>query len=149
MERHKYTEEQFQFLRDNVEGTTLQEQTDRFNKRFGTNLTKEKITAIKSLHKIKPKTPMPRSTNNYTFKKGQSVYNKYKVGDIRFCVSSHRDMYEIKVAPNTWRPYHHVLYEQYHNVKLPPDAKVIFIDKNRTNLDKDNLKWIQDEDEKA
>lgn len=143
MEKHKYTEEELEFLRQNVEGTTLQEQTDLFNARFGTNLDKNKIKSIKSLKKIKPKNPAPRSSNNYGLKKGHTYSKKYKVGDERFKARFDCDVFEIKVAePDVWRPKHHILYEQYHNVKLPDNAKVIFVDGNRTNFDKDNLRLV-------
>ncbi|MDE7425371.1 MAG: HNH endonuclease [Lachnospiraceae bacterium] len=142
MEKHKYTEEELEFLRQNVEGTTLQEQTDLFNARFGTNLSKDKIKSIKALKKIKPKTPPP-PPNYHRIQKGQSVCQKHLVGHERFKASFSGDIYEIKVAePNVWRPKHHVLYEQYHNVKLPDNAKVIFVDGNRTNFDKDNLRLV-------
>lgn len=142
MERHKYTEEELEFLRQNVEGTTLQEQTDLFNARFGTNLSKEKIGAIKSLKKIKPKNPPPPPNYN-RIQKGQSIVPKHPVGYERFKARFDCDVFEIKVAePDVWRPKHHVLYEQYHNVKLPDNAKVIFVDGNRTNFDKDNLRLV-------
>lgn len=147
--KHRYTEEELEFLRQNVEGTTLQEQTDLFNAKFGTNLNKEKIAAIKSLHKIKPKVPPPRSPK-CGFQKGHNgVYEnqveKYKVGDVRLSKIQPRRpyVYEIKVAqPDVWRPKHHVLYEQYHNVKLSPDSEVIFVDGDKTNFNKDNLQLV-------
>lgn len=137
MERHKYTPEELQFLRDNIEGTTLQEQTDLFNERFGTNLTKDKIRAIKCKNKIKPINPAPRRFTG--FKKNHIYATVREVGVERYTKCG--GIMQVKVAmPNVWRPKHYVLYEKYHNVKLAPDEDVIFLDGDIYNFDKDNLK---------
>lgn len=41
--RKFYTEEMLNYLRENVEGASMKELTERFNERFGTNVTREAI----------------------------------------------------------------------------------------------------------
>ena len=45
---HKYTEEEYQFLIDNVKGITLKELTQRFNKKFNTNISENAIANQKT-----------------------------------------------------------------------------------------------------
>lgn len=54
--------------------------------------------------------------------------------------------WQIKVAmPNVWRSKKDVMYERYHNVKLGPNDKVIFVDGDKDNFEKDNLKLVKGE----
>lgn len=51
-------------------------------------------------------------------------------------------MWQIKVAPHKWEYKQRLIYEKYHNVKLPDDVYVIFLDQNRDNFDINNLMAI-------
>ena len=50
---HKYSKQEIQFLRDNVEGISLKELTRRFNQHFNTNLSENSIAAQKNKHRLK------------------------------------------------------------------------------------------------
>lgn len=45
----------------------------------------------------------------------------------------------IKINDKQWQYKQRYLYEQYHNVKLPKDYVVIFLDGNKNNFKKNNL----------
>lgn len=155
---HKYTEEEYQFLIDNVKGITLKELTQRFNKRFNTNISENAIANQKAKLGIRsgimggqfPKGLVPwnkgkkgsMSPEQYEkckatmFKKGQVSQNHKPVGSERI----DRDGYvHVKVAePNKWRPKHRVLWEKV-NGPIPKKYRLIFADGNRQNITLDNL----------
>lgn len=155
---HKYTEEEYQFLIDNVKGITLKELTQRFNKRFNTNISENAIANQKAKLGIRsgimggqfPKGLVPwnkgkkgsMSPEQYKkckatmFKKGQVPQNHKPVGSERI----DRDGYvHVKVAePNKWRPKHRVLWEKV-NGPIPKKYRLIFADGNRQNITLDNL----------
>lgn len=155
---HKYTEEEYQFLIDNVKGITLKELTQRFNKKFNTNISENAIANQKTKLGIKsgiiggqfPKGLVPwnkgkkgsMSPEQYEkckatmFKKGQVPQNHKPVGSERI----DREGYVlIKVAePNKWRPKHRVLWEKV-NGPIPEKHRLIFADGNRQNIALDNL----------
>lgn len=155
---HKYTEEEYQFLIDNVKGITLKELTQRFNKRFNTNISENAIANQKAKLGIRsgimggqfPKGLVPwnkgkkgsMSPEQYEkckatmFKKGQVPQNHKPVGSERI----DRDGYvHVKVAePNKWRPKHRVLWEKV-NGPIPKKYRLIFADGNRQNITLDNL----------
>lgn len=149
--QHKYTEEQIQFIRDNVTGRSYKELTEMFNALFDTQCTAVQIgSKIKYLGLL--------NGRNTRFYKGQASWNEGKKGvrvspDTEFKVghtpANHRlvgaervniDGYiEIKVAePRTWRPKHRVLWEA-ENGPVPAGSVLIFADGDKTNTAIDNL----------
>ena len=104
----------------------------RFNLKTGFNGRFEKghVPAIKGTKGImKP--------NKTSFKKGHVHWNKKPIGSERVSVDGYT---EIKVAdPDKWRLKHRVMYEKYHNVVLNPKQLVIFADGDKSNMSKENL----------
>ena len=81
--------------------------------------------------------------NKTSFKKGQVAKNKKPIGSERVSVDGYT---EIKVAdPNKWRLKHRVMYEKYHNVVLNPKQLVIFADGDKSNITKENLLLVDNE----
>ena len=152
--KYDYSEEKKKFLKDNVKGISLQELTDRFNREFKSNLSREAIGRMKRNLKL-------TSGVDTKFKKGQTSWNKGKkmssetyqkcrktmfqkgnlsnarpVGDERIDVDGYT---YIKVEqPNKWRLKHRVLWEEK-NGAIPKGYNLIFADGNKQNLDLDNL----------
>ena len=76
------------------------------------------------------------------FQKGHVSHNSRKIGDERI----DRDGYIlIKVCNHptdshkNWRLKHRYVYEQYHNMTIPKNHAVVFLDQNKQNFDIDNL----------
>lgn len=131
---HKFTKGEIQFISDNVKGISLQELTDRFNKKFGTNLNPCSIQGVKNRFNLKSE------YHPYRFKPGMKPIVQQKrcpVGTITDWEA--RGLY-IKIKdPNTWIQYSHYIYEKYHNLKLNKNDAIVFIDGDKYNFDKDNL----------
>jgi len=152
-EFHKkvYTEEQEQFIRDNVEGKSSRELTAIFNDSFGLNFDVSQLRAYKKNHALKSnldlrfkKGNVPHSKGkkgnrgwiSTQFKKGNMPYNHLPVGIEK---TNSYGYHVIKIAePNKWRFKHQLVWEE-HKGEIPKGHAVIFGDKNRDNLDIDNL----------
>ena len=161
--RNPYTEEQIQFLKDNVKGVSLKELTKRFNERFnqrrtlssianqkakydlksgisGGQFKKGQVPFNKGLKQIEFMTPEAIERTKATrFKKGNKPANHRKVGSERITVDGY---IEIKVEePDKWELKHRVVWEK-ENGKIPKDYVIIFADGDKTNLELDNLMLI-------
>ncbi|MDD4843198.1 MAG: HNH endonuclease signature motif containing protein [Anaerotignum sp.] len=152
----KFTAEMNGFIVANAEGISNLELTELFNKEFGTNVLVKQIKAYKKNHKISsgltghfPKGHIPcnkgkkgtyyAGSEKTWFKNGQMPHNHKPVGSERVS----KDGYiEIKVAePKKWRLKHNVVWENVRG-KVPRNHVVIFLDRNKLNVDIGNLKLI-------
>jgi hypothetical protein len=139
---HHYSDEEKQFLSDNIEGHTYQELTDLFNLRFGTNVPSHSISDV-CTKRMKVK----RNCNTGQFKQneerpctkqiGQEVwrcgYIYVKVADVY-----HEGKTNYKQLVENWQPKHRYIYEQAHG-KIKKDEIVVFLDGDNTNFDINNL----------
>ena len=160
MSGHIYSKEEEKFLIDNVKGITLNELTDKFNKRFNTNISENAIACQKNKlglssginggqfkkghvpqNKGKKQTEYMSQeaierTKGTRFKKGNRPQNYRPVGSERI----NSDGYiEVKIAdPSKWELKHRYIYEKEYG-KIPAGYNVMFADKNKLNFDIDNL----------
>lgn len=155
----RYTQEQKNFVRDNVINT---EQTlvDMFNAKFGTNISISNLANLK--HRLKIKSGLvggqfvkghiahnkgkkwadymtdesQANSSKTTYKKGNIPHNHRPVGSERLS----KDGYiEVKVAePNKWKFKHRIIWEQA-NGEVPKGYKMAFLDGDRQNISLDNL----------
>ena len=159
MKKSKYTDEQVQFIKDNVKNS-VKDLTKMFNKRFGVNVTTRTIMNLKHKYNL-------RSGINYGyFKKDNIPYNKgkkideyvskeaqNKIRTTQFkkgCIPhNHRpvgservDKYNliwVKInEPNVWKHKHRYIYEQHFGA-IPKGYMVSFADGNKRNFDINNL----------
>lgn len=153
IDRHKWTEEEIEYLREIVPGRGYDETVAMFNEHFGLELTKAQIYGMIRKYKIRS------GYNSGTFKKGSIPHNKGKknwwgvpekcfkpgsiswkrrpIGDER--LRKQDGLIEVKVAqPEKWKLKHRLLYEQAHG-KIKDTEYVIFADGNKLNFDLDNL----------
>lgn len=168
MIRHYYSEEEDNFLIDNVKGISLKELREQFNKKFGYNLSESAIanrknklglsSGIKGGQFQKGSVPFNKGkkqkdymneeainkTKNTRFKKGNIPHNHRPIGSERTTIEGY---IEVKVAePNKWKTKAVVIYEEKYG-KIPKGHKVIYLDGNRQNLDVSNLKVISSAEE--
>lgn len=169
--RHIYSEEEKQFLINNVKGISLIELTERFNRKFELNVSTSAIQNQKS------KLNLRSDIVGGQFKKGQKSWNKgkkwnefmskegqknsmkttFKKGNKpanRREIKSERigkDGYIlIKIQDGhltkNWIPKQRYIYESVYG-KIPKGHKVIFADGNIRNFDLDNLVLVSNSEE--
>jgi len=149
---HIYTNGQVDFITKNVIGRSCKELAEMVKEEFEINLTERQIHTFKKNRNLK-------SGLDGRFKKGQKVWNKgmkglniggketqfkkgqipinyRKVGSERINVDGYT---EIKVAdPNRWRAKHVVVWESKNGL-VPKGHVILFGDRNKLNVDIDNL----------
>lgn len=156
---HRYSEEQKKFIIDNNYGKYSKELAEMFNQHFNTNITANEIKYFRRNHKLnsgltgqfkkghvshnkgkKQAEYMSKEAIERTkatrFKKGNRPQNYRPLGSERI----NKDGYiEVKVAdPNKWQLKHRYVYEQHYGT-IPDGYNIMFADKNKLNLDINNL----------
>jgi len=149
---HKYTKEEIEFITKNVIGVGNNELAELVNKKFNLNLTSVQVTTFKKNRGLKSGLDgrfkkgekvwnkgmkgLQIGGKETQFKKGQTPINYREVGSERINVDGYT---EIKVAdPNRWRAKHVVVWENEKG-SVPNGHVILFGDRNRLNVDIDNL----------
>lgn len=149
--RHKWTNEEKEYLASIVKGRTYKEITKKMNDKFEYDFSEEQIKGFMFRNKLitgigghfkKNHTPWNKgskgltSANKTSFKKGIIHFNYKQVGEERI------DKYgyiQVKVAePNVWDLKHRVIYREHYG-EIPNGYNIIFADGNKMNFDIDNL----------
>lgn len=162
-----FTDEQEKFIKENVKGTLTADLTDLVNETFGTSY---KVSQVKNLknrkrwssglttHFEKGHKPFNKGlkqtdymaaeqiekTKATRFKKNSVPPNWKEIGSTRIS----KDGYlEVKVSDlkgnKNYKPYHRIVYEKHHGVKIKEDEAVVFLDQNKMNFSIDNLKLVK------
>lgn len=164
-QRHKYSEEEIQFLRDNVNNSSLKQLTDSFNKHFGTDLTEQAISMQKVKYGLKsgkvggqfqkghvPSNKGKRmSKQQYIvcsktmFKPGAKPKNTDPIGTEKMLADGYvwvkvDDKPRVPKKVN-WRQKHRIIWERTYG-PIPEGHMIIFLDGNHENFDIDNLAMI-------
>lgn len=159
MARHKWTEEELEFLREVYPYYPNKEIAEMIKEKFGFEVTDKQLANARKNNDL-PKKAIPNSgcyrkgdvpwnkgkgmseevkekVKKTWFKKGEIPKNHRPVGSTRITVDGYT---EIKIAePNKWALYHRYIYEKAHGVKLAKNEAVIFVDGDKSNFDIDNL----------
>lgn len=155
MKRFVATEEQAEFIKNNVNGLLNVELAKIFNEKFSTDVSPLQIRTFKKNHKLRSgidgrfkKGHIPhnkgikgvfKGDKSTWFKNGHKPFNYRPIGSERVNVDGY---VEIKVAdPNKWEAKHRVIWEKHYG-KIPDGYSVIFSDKNKENLDINNLMLV-------
>ena len=149
---HKWTKEEKEYLSEITPGRHYKEILEMMNDKFEYQFTYEQVKSAIIRFNLKTgfngrfekgHVPAIKGTkgimkpNKTSFKKGHVHWNKKPIGSERVSVDGYT---EIKVAdPDKWRLKHRVMYEKYHNVVLNPKQLVIFADGDKSNMSKENL----------
>ena len=149
---HKWTKEEKEYLSEITPGRHYKEILEMMNDKFEYQFTYRQVKSAITRFNLKTgfngrfekgHVPAIKGTkgimkpNKTSFKKGHVHWNKKPIGSERVRYDGYT---EIKVAePNKWRLKHRVMYEKYHNVVLNPKQLVIFADGDKSNMSKENL----------
>lgn len=127
------------FITENYAKMTNKELAEKFNKKYGTNMSSEAIRQIKRRYKL----PTPNKDVQNRFKKGNT--NQRKPIGSEWKKTSNGEIY-IKVAnPDVWILKKKYVYEQHYG-KLDDNYDVICLDGNKENIVIDNLLAIRRKD---
>ncbi len=154
------TDEQEQFVRENVDHRGNQELADLVNKKFSTNFTRLQIKGWKRNHHLssgltgrfeKNHIPANKGKHNPTvgrtaetqFKKGVRSHNYVPIGTVvkkgdRYLWKKIRDDLPSRYC---WKQVHRIIWEQA-NGPIPENMRLIFLDGNRENVALDNLALV-------
>ena len=153
VQRHIWSDEEKKYLKEIVVDRSYKEIIKMMNDKFEYQFIESQIKGALRRYGLntgltgqftKEHTPWNKGEKGLSiggketwFKKGHQPINHRKVGSERITVDGYT---EIKVAePNKWRLKHRVMYEKYHNVELNPNQLVIFADRDKSNMSKENL----------
>lgn len=169
--RHKWTDKEDRWLIKNVKGITLEELTERFNKKFNLNVSKKAVAGRKSKLNISsgivggqfqkgqksfnkglkwdeymPKESQERSRKT-VFKKGNVPPNHRKIGSERI----DSDGYVLVKTQDghlqkNWKLKHRLVWESMYG-NIPKGYKIMFADGDKTNCDIKNLILVSDSEE--
>lgn len=151
MAPHFYTQEQVDFLKATIKGTSRRELVALFNERFGLELSVSQIVGACKNRGLTngrdgrfPSGHVPANKGMKgvggwaptQFPKGHRPHNWQPAGSERVNGEGYVD---IKIAePNKWRAKHLVLWER-ENGPLPKGFAIIFADGDNRNFSQDNL----------
>lgn len=157
----KYNHEHIQFIKDNIPGCSFKDLTDKFNAKFGMNLSVTAVVSLADRHGLhngrdtrlnsgweptqfkKGHVPYNKSMKKFwvggedtQFQKGHRPHNYKPVGTERINTDGYVD---IKIAdPNKWKGKHKIIWEEK-NGPIPNGHVLIFGDGNKLNVTLDNL----------
>lgn len=158
MPRHRWTEEEIEFIRKIYPYYENKEISKMVKNKFGFDVSARNLINAKTIYKM-PDKVIPNSgrlqkgvvpwnkgkrmsdetkkkLKNTFFKKGQTINNR-PIGSTRL---GNDGYLVIKIEePNKWQLYQRYVYEKAHGVKLAKNEAVIFADGDRSNFDIDNL----------
>lgn len=159
MARHKWKEEEIEFIREIYPYYENKELSKMIKDKFSFDASARSLLNVRHKYKF-PKKAIPNSgcyrngdvpwnkgkrmseevkekVKKTWFKKGEIPKNHRPLGSTRIDSDGYK---KIKIAePNKWVLYHRYLYEKAHGVKLAKNEAVIFADGDRSNFDIDNL----------
>ncbi|GEL67231.1 HNH endonuclease signature motif containing protein [Marinilactibacillus psychrotolerans] len=161
-----FTDEQFQFIKENAVGIGNQELAKRINEKYGLLITPKQLSAWKKNHNIKsgltghfnkgriPENKGQKQSEYMTteaiekskatrFKVGQKPKNYKPVGTE---VIASDGYWRVKVQDegewyDRWKLKHKILWEK-ENGPVPNGKILTFLDGNKLNIDLDNLKLV-------
>lgn len=140
---HRYTEEQKNFLKENISNFTYKELASAFNDRFGANVNHQSISDI-CLKRLKIKRDKP-----YVFFKGRKDFTSHPIGtevfDGHYVWVKVNDEYipdgtvkgSKQLNPN-WVKKHILVYENRYG-PIQDGGMVVFLDQNKKNCSIENL----------
>ena len=156
---HKYTEEEFDFLRENYPKYSGKELTKMFNEKFDHDFSLKRLVGIMNKYKIS-------SGRTGRFEKGQTPVNKgKKMSSEQYDKIKHtmfkpgHDLNEkpigteiikdgyvyVKLSHRNWVRKQRLIYEQTYGI-IPQGHRVIFADGDKTNFNTDNLILVSREE---
>ena len=148
---HKWSDEEKDYLREITSGRHYKEIVELMNAKFEYEFNIGQIKAAIARHKLNtgftghfPKGNIPfnkgtkglMKANKTSYKKGNIPQSYKPVGTERITEDGYT---EIKVKdPNVWKLKHRIIYEEHYG-EIPKGYVVMFLDRDKSNFDINNL----------
>ena len=135
-----FTQEQIDWVRDNIQNMSTRECASAFSETFGEQLGQTQLRRLMKNNGISASS-LP---NNHT-PVGTERYSHYykcmmvKVADSNVAGIQRGDERFRHIRNNSWKLKQNVVWEQEHGKSLPAHHVVIFLDVDRMNYEPDNL----------
>ena len=151
------TDKELEYFKKIVKGHTTQEIIELFNKKYNKILTKNQIKNLKNRNRLRSGidtkfkkgqpalNPFPKGTQvgkGTYFKKGCTPHNKKDKGHEYLAKDGH--IY-IKIGESNYIAKQRYVFEQEYG-KIPEGYDIMFLDKNITNYNIDNLALVKRKD---
>lgn len=158
----KWSDDHYQFIKNNIKGTSYKELHKMFKDEFNVDVTFKKFQTYVSRKKLtndidttfnKGATPWNKGkkglwfkgAENTWFKKGQKPINKRSIGSIYKPSKENRQILikvdDTGVRKKDWIPLSHAVYTKYYG-EIPKGHVVIHKNKNNRDFTPDNLQVI-------
>lgn len=148
MIHHKYTQEQFEYLKNNISGRSINELTALFNEHFQLNLGVNQVRGFTKRHKLKNgldarfqkgHAPIEKLNTDKPPTRPKERHRPVNSKPVGFETINNEGYVVVKIAePNKWKSKHILIWEAA-NGPTPENHVIIFGDGNRQNLELDNL----------
>ena len=151
MIKFRPTLEQQEFIKNNVKGLSNTDLTNLFNKTFSTDFKETQIKTYKTRNNLKSGIdtrfkkghcpaikgkPIFYGGLSTRFQKGHKGYSYKELGSERINANGY---WEVKVHdPDVWELKHRLVWQEKYG-EIPAGHRIIFADKDKNNLNIDNL----------
>lgn len=126
-----YSNDMYEFLLNNASSHTIKELAQIIKEKFNMDIEKKKLAQYCIKMKIKYKYEKPNKSHSNVPTKIGTIVNK-----------TDGNYLKIKTMDHKWEYLQRKVYEKYHNIKLKEDEYVIFLNQNRRDFSKENLKVV-------
>lgn len=126
-----YSNDIYEFLCKNASSHTIKELVKIIKEKFNIDIEKKKLAQYCIKMKIQYKYEKPKKSHSNIPTKIGTIVNK-----------TDGDYLKIKTDNHKWEYLQRKIYEKLHNVKLKEDEYVIFLNQNRRDFSKENLKVV-------
>lgn len=126
-----YSDEMYEFLLNNASTYTIKELVILIKEKFNVEIEKKKLAQYCIKMGIKYKYEKPNKSHNNIPTKIGTIVNK-----------TDGNYLKIKTMDHKWEYLQRYLYKKYFNVELNEDEYVIFLNQNRRDFNKENLKVV-------
>lgn len=141
---HYYTDEEREFLRENISNNSFKVLTEKFNLRFGTDVA---VSSISDLCTKRLKIYRGKNTGHFSVGQARTSIDVGKTvlrnGYLHIKTDSVRHSGKVSYSDmkENWMPYQKYVYEQRYG-KIPDGYRVVFLDGDKNNFDLENLYCI-------
>ncbi|MFH2116741.1 MAG: HNH endonuclease signature motif containing protein [Bacillota bacterium] len=157
---YKYTEEEFQWLKDNIPGRKIYQVIELFKKHFGYEITKLRADKFRDKYNVRsgiktqwghgqkntfvpPKGYHAPGSEKGWFKKGNLPKNTMQLGDIKYGKDGYKYIKVKFTKPSRfgWKLVHHLEWESHYG-PIPEGHVVVFKNQNINDIRIENLELI-------